>query len=50
MLEIMIQLEMIDNALKAGQDKNIGHEYSKDVESRYREEHRSIIPTPWPLI
>jgi replicative DNA helicase len=38
---------LIDNALKAGQDKNIGHEYVKDIESRYREEHRSIIPTPF---
>ena len=41
---------MIDNALKAGQDKNMGHEYNKDVESRYREDHRSIVPTPWEAI
>jgi replicative DNA helicase len=41
---------MIDNALKAGQDKNIGHEYNKDVESRYREDHRKVIPTPWDVI
>jgi replicative DNA helicase len=38
---------LIDSALKAGQDKNIGHEYVKDIESRYREEHRSIVPTPF---
>jgi len=38
---------MIDNALKAGQDKNMGHEYNKDVESRYREDQRKTIPTPW---
>lgn len=38
---------MIDNTLKAGQDKNMGHEYNKDVESRYREDHRKIVPTPW---
>ena len=38
---------LVDNALKAGQDKNIGHEYNKDTESRYREEHRTTIPTPW---
>jgi replicative DNA helicase len=38
---------LIDNAVKAGQDKNIGHEYHKDTESRYREEHRIAIPTPW---
>lgn len=38
---------MIDSALKAGGDKNMGHEYNKDVESRYREDQRSIVPTPW---
>ena len=38
---------MIDNALKAGQDKNLGHEYNKDTESRYRENHRMVVPTPW---
>lgn len=39
---------LIDNALKAGQDKNVGHEYNKDVESRYREDHRTVVPCPWP--
>ena len=38
---------MVEAALKAGQDKNIGHEYNKDLESRFREEHRITIPTPW---
>jgi replicative DNA helicase len=38
---------LIDNALKAGQDKNLGHEYDKDVESRFRENHRITVPTPW---
>jgi replicative DNA helicase len=38
---------IVDNALKAGQDKNMGHEYNKDVESRYREDHRMAVPTPW---
>ena len=37
---------LVDNALKAGQDKNIGHEYLKDIEERYRENSRSTIPTP----
>jgi replicative DNA helicase len=41
---------MIDNALKAGQDKNVGHEYAKDVESRYREDERHPIATPWAKI
>ena len=38
---------LIDSALKAGQDRNLGHEYEKDVETRYREEQRGAIPTPW---
>lgn len=38
---------MVDRALKSGQDKNIGHEYEKDIETRYREEERGAIATPW---
>ena len=40
---------LVDNALKAGGDKNIGLEYNKDIETRYREESRKVIPTPWEL-
>ena len=39
-----------DGALKAGQDKNVGHEYNKDIEERYRENSRTVIPTPWDRI
>ena len=41
---------MIENALKSGQDKNLGHEYNLDIETRYRENNRKIIPTPWKRI
>ena len=41
---------IVDNALKAGQDKNVGHEYNKDIEERYRENSRETIPTPWERI
>ena len=41
---------MIERAMKAGMDKNIGHEYLKDIESRYRENYRPTIPTPWPVL
>ena len=41
---------LVDNALKAGNDKNLGHEYVKDIEERYRENSRAAIPTPWELI
>jgi replicative DNA helicase len=41
---------LIDSALKAGMDKNLGHEYEKDTETRYRAEDRNPIPTPWPHV
>lgn len=41
---------VMDSALKAGQEKNIGHEYEKDMETRYRVEERKAVPTPWPHI
>ena len=40
----------IEHALRAGLDKNLGHEYNKDIESRYRVDYRPTIPTPWPAI
>jgi len=40
----------IENAMKAGMDKNIGHEYNKDIETRYRVDYRPTIPTPWPVL
>jgi replicative DNA helicase len=41
---------LIDRASKSGMDKNIGHEYIKDIESRYRIEERGCVPTGWPVI
>lgn len=38
---------LINKALKSGQDKNIGHAYEKDIETRYREDDRAPIPFPW---
>ena len=38
---------IIDSALKAGEDKTVGHEYEKDVETRYRLEERRAVPTNW---
>jgi replicative DNA helicase len=42
----------IDTAMKAGADKEVGHEYNTavNVEARYSENVRSTIPTPWPVI
>jgi len=41
---------MIESAMKAGQDKNVGHEYNKDIEARFREDSRKVVPTPWDRI
>ncbi len=41
---------MVEKAMKAGMDKNIGHEYNKDVETRYRTDYRPTIPSPWPIL
>ena len=41
---------IVDGALRAGQDKNVGHEYVKDIEARYREDSRKTVPTPWEKI
>ena len=41
---------LVDGALKAGQDKNVGHGYIKDIEERYKENSRTVIPTPWERI
>jgi replicative DNA helicase len=42
----------IDTAMKAGADKEVGHEYNTaaSVEARYSENVRSTVPTPWPVI
>jgi archaellum biogenesis ATPase FlaH len=41
---------LIDGALKAGTERDIGHEYIMELEDRFREEARNTIATPWPLI
>ena len=41
---------LIDGALKAGTERDIGHEYIAEIEDRFREEARNTIATPWPLI
>jgi replicative DNA helicase len=40
---------LINTAMKAGEDKNIGHMYDIDVEARYRADDRNVIPFPWPV-
>ena len=40
----------IDTAMKAGADKEVGHEYNESVEARYKDNIRSTVATPWPVI
>jgi hypothetical protein len=40
----------IDAAMKAGADKEVGHEYNESVAERYMDNVRACIPTPWPVI
>lgn len=42
--------EKIDNAMKSGQDTDIGHEYKLDVKARYESNIRNVIPTGWDVI
>ena len=36
--------------MKAGADKDIGHEYMTSIEERYTEAVRHVQPTPWEVI
>ena len=40
----------IDGALKAGADKDIGHDYMVDIETRYSDAVRHVLSTPWDVI
>ena len=42
--------QLILNALKVGEIRSIGHEYEKDVETRFREDSRGPIPFPWDVM
>ena len=41
---------IVDNAMKAGTERNVGHDYIKDFEERYSEMARSTVETPWEVI
>lgn len=40
----------IDDAMKAGTDKHIGHEYIDHIEQRFESSTRSVIAMPWDAI
>ena len=41
---------LIDDAMKSGMERNIGHDYLEDFEERYSEMARETIPTKWDII
>ena len=40
----------VDNALKAGTDKDIGHDYIIDIAARYEEGARNCVSTGWNVV
>ena len=40
----------VDSALKAGADKDVGHEYKDQIEERYSEGARNCVATNWDVI
>jgi len=41
---------LVDDALNAGTERNIGHEYVEHIEDRYSETARTTVPTGWDVI
>jgi len=42
--------KVVDEALKAGAERNLGHEYLVDVEKRMSEMCRSVVKTNWKVV
>lgn len=40
----------IDQAMKAGQDNQLGHDYILDLEARYEENNRETVTTGWNVV
>ena len=41
---------LIDSAMQAGVERNLGHDYLVDIEERYSETARVTSPTPWDIM
>ena len=41
---------LIDTAMQAGVERNLGHDYLEDIEERYSETARVTSPTPWDIM
>tara|TARA_Y100000593_G_scaffold92589_1_gene184742 strand:- start:792 stop:2147 length:1356 start_codon:yes stop_codon:yes gene_type:complete len=42
--------KLVDEALKAGSERDIGHIYMEQFEERYEESSRKTVETPWEII
>lgn len=41
---------VVDEACKKGLTRDFGHDYVRDIETRFGDDRRIVIPTPWPEI
>jgi len=41
---------LIDHAMQAGVERNLGHDYLEDIDARYEESARVTSPTPWDIM
>ena len=41
---------IIDDAMKAGTERDLGHEYAEDIDFRYSEMARNTVETPWDVL
>ena len=42
--------KLVDDALRAGAERDLGHEYIDDIEERYSEMARDTVETPWDVM
>ena len=42
--------KLVDDAMRAGAERNLGHDYQEDIEERYSEMARDTVETPWDVL
>ena len=42
--------KLVDDAMRAGAERNLGHDYQEDIEIRYSEMARNTVETPWDVL
>jgi hypothetical protein len=41
---------LIDRAINAGMEQDLGHDWKNDIDIRTSAQSRNVVPTPWPVI